>query len=141
MKKYEYLPHTADTKFRAYGKSLEEAFSNAATAMMNVMVEPGSVKSLVTKKITAKGDDTHSLLYDFLEKFLIIMDSKNLFLTTIKELKIAKKGSSYKLSATVMGDNAGKYETIGPQVKAITYNDMIIEEKKDKWMIQAIVDI
>ena len=39
MKKYEYLEHTADTKFRAYGETMEETFTNAALAMMNVMVD------------------------------------------------------------------------------------------------------
>jgi SHS2 domain-containing protein len=40
---YEYLEHTADVRFRAYGKSLEQAFENAALAMLNVMVETCSV--------------------------------------------------------------------------------------------------
>ena len=69
------------------------------------------------------------------------MDSENLFLTTIKELKITttttKKNGSYKLTATIAGDDAGRYETIGPQVKAITYNDMTVTDK----IAQAVVDI
>jgi len=141
MKRYEYLPHTADTKFRAYGKNLEEAFANSALAMMNVMVEVEKVKALTTKKISVEGTDLQSLLYNFLEQFLILMDSKNLFLTTIKELKISKKAKEYKLAATVAGDDAGKYETIGPQVKAITYNGMKIAQKENNCTIQAIVDI
>jgi len=141
MKKYEYLPHTADVKFRAYGKNLEETFSNAATAMMNIMVDTKKVKTATTKKIETEGDDLQSLLYNFLEQFLILMDSENLFLTTIKELKITttttKKNGSYKLTATIAGDDAGRYETIGPQVKAITYNDMTVTDK----IAQAVVDI
>ncbi|MBI2137782.1 archease [Candidatus Woesearchaeota archaeon] len=139
MKKYEYLPHTADVKFRAYGKNLEETFSNAATAMMNVMVDTKNVKAATAKKIKAEGDDLQALLYNFLEQFLILMDSENLFLTTIKTLKITtnKKNGSYKLTATIAGDDAGKYETTGPQVKAITYNDMTVTDK----MAQAVVDI
>ena len=62
MKKYEYLPHTADVKFRAYGKNLEETFSNAATAMMNIMVDTKKVKTATTKKIETEGDDLQSLL-------------------------------------------------------------------------------
>lgn len=141
MKKYEYLPHTADTKFLAYGKTLEEAFGNAALAMMNVMVEPKSVKAATAKKITAEGDDIKALLYNFLEEFLIIMDSKNLFLTTVKDLAITHRNGGYRLTATALGDDAGKYQTIGPQVKAITYNDMRIEEKEGECKIQAVVDI
>ncbi len=39
-KKYEFLYHIADAKFRAYGSTMEEAFENAALAMFNVMIIP-----------------------------------------------------------------------------------------------------
>ena len=39
QKQYEYLEHTADVKFLAYGKTLEEVFENAALAMFNVMID------------------------------------------------------------------------------------------------------
>ena len=137
--KYKYLSHTADTKFRAYGKNLEEAFTNAALALTNVMVE--SVKGEQTKKITAKGDDLQALLYDFLEKFLILLDSKNFFLSSVKKLKIIRKKKGYSLEAEVTGDNALNYETIGPQVKAVTYNSMLVDETKGKCMVQVVLDI
>lgn len=140
--RYKYLPHTADTKFRAYGKSLEEAFSNAALAMMNVMVDTAKVKGTTAKKITADGSDLQSLLYSFLEKFLILLDSKNFFLAEIKKIKISGKGGSgYKLAAEAVGDDAGKYETIGPQVKAVTYNDMVVDAEKDNCVVQVVLDI
>ena len=78
--KYEYLSHTADTKFKAYGKTLEEAFAKAALALTNVMVDSTKIQKKITKKIVARGDDLESLLYDFLEQFLIFLDSENFFL-------------------------------------------------------------
>ena len=134
---YEYLPHTADTKFRAYGNSLEEVFKTSARAMINVMVDVNVVKTKTVKTINAQGKDLQSLLYDFLEKFLIILDSENLFLTRVNQLKITKTDKGYTLIAEAWGDVANKYETIGPQVKAVTYNDMIVEEK----MAQVVLDI
>ncbi len=139
--KYKYLPHTADTKFRAYGKTLEEAFANAALAMTNVMVDTAQVKGKTAKKITADGSDLQSLLYSFLEKFLILLDSENFFLAEIKRISISKSSSGYKLTAEASGDDAANYETIGPQVKAVTYNDMIVEEKKSACMVQVVLDI
>ncbi len=139
--KYKYLPHTADTKFRAYGKTLEEAFTNAALAMTNVMVDTAMVEGRTAKKITADGSDLQSLLYSFLEKFLILMDSENFFLSAVTKIKIYGSSGNYQLEAAVKGDDAAKYETIGPQVKAVTYNDMIVEEKKGKCMVQVVLDI
>ena len=141
--KYKYLPHTADTKFRAFGKDLEEAFTNAALAMTNVMVDTSKVEGKTTKKIKAEGDDLQALLYNFLEQFLILLDAENFFLAMVKKIKIdkVKNGGGYDLTAEVTGDDAGKYETIGPQVKAVTYNDMVVDVEKDNCVVQVVVDI
>ena len=135
--KYEYLEHTADTKFRAYGQKLEETFCNAFLAMMNVMVDVSKIKCLKKKDIEASGDDLNSLMQHFLEQFLIIMDSENLFLACLEKIKISHSEKGYTLKAEASGDDAAKYETIGPQVKAVTYNDMIVGEK----MAQVVLDI
>ena len=42
--KFKYLEHTADCKFQAFGKTLEEAFTNSALAMSNVMHPPEKIK-------------------------------------------------------------------------------------------------
>ncbi|MBI3036668.1 archease [Candidatus Woesearchaeota archaeon] len=139
--KYEYLPHTADVKFLAYGKTLEEAFSNAAVAMFNVMVETAKVKPKTAKKIAAEGADLESLLQNFLEQFIILLDTDNFFLSKIKKIEIRKSSSKYSLNAVATGDEAKNYETIGPQVKACTYNSMLVQQKGKAWMVQVVVDI
>ena len=139
--KYEYLPHTADVKFRAYGKTLEEAFANAAFALYNVMVDTGKVKAKATKKIAAAGEDLPALLQQFLEQFIILLDTDNFFLSTIKKISIRSGKNNYELSAVAAGDEAKNYETIGPQVKACTYNSMLVKQEGKKWVVQVVVDI
>ncbi len=141
MKPYEYLPHTADVKFRAYGKTLEEAFENSATAMFNIMVETEKVKAKATKKIAAEGADLPALLQQFLEQFIILLDTDNFFLSKIKEISIKKSSSGYSLTAVAAGDEAKNYDTIGPQVKACTYNSMFVKQEGKKWVVQVVVDI
>lgn len=142
MKTYEYLPHTADVKFRAYGKTLEEAFANAALALYNVMVDTKDVKAKATKKIAAEGDDLPALLQQFLEQFIILLDTDNFFLSKIKKISIKKSSSgNYSLAAVAAGDEAKNYETIGPQVKACTYNSMLVQQKRKAWVVQVVVDI
>ena len=63
--RYEYLEHTADIKFQAFGKTMKEAFSNSAYAMMNVIFEE-KVREKIIKKIKINGIDEKSLLYNFL---------------------------------------------------------------------------
>src|SRR3989338_2624510 len=135
MKTYEYLPHTADVKFRAYGKSLEEVFENAAFALYNVMVDTKNVKAKVTKRIAAEGDDLPALLQSFLEQFIILLDTDNFFLEAVKRIEIKKSASGYSLAAVAAGDEAKNYETIGPQVKACTYNSMLVKQQGKQWIV------
>lgn len=142
MKKYIYLEHTADAKFQSFGKSLEEAFSNAALAMLNLMRKTSSVKATIKKEIKAKGKDREALLYNFLEEILFLLGSKNFLTCKIKSVKIKEIKKRYKLEAELLGDNASKYKFFG-EVKAITYNSMLIKEDKKtkKFIIQAVVDL
>ncbi|MFH0978070.1 MAG: archease [Candidatus Woesearchaeota archaeon] len=135
--RYEFFEHTADAKFRAYGKNLEEAFSNAAEAMFSVMVDCTKVKQTEEREISATGSDTKALLYNFLEELLFLLDSEGFFLHSVKSLKI--KGND--LVATVIGDASTEdYSTHG-DVKAVTYNEMEIEEKKGHCFVQVVVDV
>jgi len=131
--KYKYLEHTADIKFQAFGKSLEEAFSNSAYAMINIICEK-KVRERITKRIKVKGIDKKSLLYRFLEEILFLLNTKNFLLSKVKKIKI--KGN--ELTAVLTGDNLKNYK-LGLDVKAVTYNDMFIKEKP--FLIQVVLDI
>ncbi len=134
MKKFEFLEHTGDTKFKAFGKNLEECFSNAALAMFSIMVDYTKVKPKVEHKIKVKGSDLKSLLYNWLEELLFLVDAKGFLLNKIKSIKIDKK--KFTLEATVVGDKADDYETI-EWVKAPTYNDMEINDN----YVQVVLDL
>jgi SHS2 domain-containing protein len=138
--KYRYLEHTADAKFQAFGSTLEEAFENAALAMFNLMVKTEKVKPIIERKINIEANDKESLLYNFLEELLFILDSSGLVLNSFKNMKIRKINNHYELSTLFYGDKIESYEIFG-EVKAITYNDMSISKEKDKFIIQAVVDL
>lgn len=134
--KYKFLSHTADVKFRAYGKTLNSAFENSALAMFKTMY-PEKVKNKIEKKIKVKGKDFESLLYNFLEELLILLDSKDFFLSKVK-VKIDKK--TFSLEAIVYGDSTKNYE-ISLQVKAITYNEMVIKQIDGEYVCQVVLDV
>jgi len=142
MKNYIYLEHTADAKFQAFGKSLEEAFGNAALAMLNLMCDAKKARGKTSKKINAKGKDKEALLYSFLEEILFLLDSNNFLTCKVKSIKIKEIKKSYSLEAELLGDNASSCKFFG-EVKAITYNSMFIKEDKKtkKFIIQAVVDL
>ena len=141
MKPYEYFEHTADVKFRAHGKNLEEAFSNAAFAMFNVMINNEDVQPVMRKSISVNGKDLKALLYNFLEEILFLLDSEHFLLSKVDKIKIDRMSGAYVLTALIVGDKTGdKYETSG-DVKAITYNEMEIKEEQGGCSVQVVLDI
>ncbi|MBU0894930.1 MAG: archease [Nanoarchaeota archaeon] len=136
MVKFKFLEHTADIKFQAFGKSLEDVFKNSALAMFNAMYD-GKVQEKEKLKFKVKGKDLEALMYNFLEELLFLLDTKDFFLSKIK-VKINKDKKS--LIAEVVGNHAEDYE-IHIDVKAITYNEMFVKKIKDNWVSQVVLDV
>jgi len=136
MKKFEFLEHTADAKFLAYGKNLEEAFSNAAAALFTIMTDITKIKPKIKKHIVVNSSGKQAMLYDFLEELIFLMDTEAFLLHEVKNLKIT--GST--LDADAYGDKGDGYD-VHTQVKAITYNDMFIKEEEDLVTVQVVPDL
>ena len=145
--KYKFLKHTADIKFRAYGKSLNELFENSVEALLKSMTSDEVVEKK-KKKILAQGNDVESLLYNFLEELLILIDSENFLVSRANvqidcenfDLSHSSKNQKFKLSTTLYGDDAGKYD-VRTHVKAITYNEMFVKKVKNQFVCQVVVDV
>ncbi len=140
MERYRFLAHTADAKFQAYGETLEEAFSNAALAVASLMWDWEKVEKKLEYKIDVEGHDLQQLLNRFLEEILYLLDTKKFLLSSAEKLKIEKKEKEYTLQAVFKGDEYSDKYKIHGDVKAITYNEMEIEDK-GRFMVQVVVDI
>lgn len=151
MEKFKFLEHTADVEFEAYGKTLEQAFENAALAMFSVITEPEKVEPKIKKEFTVESEDLKSLLYDFLERFLVFQDSANLVFSKcrvfeIKKIRQIKKEKleeeTYTLEAEASGEEFSeeKHESRSA-VKAVTYHNMAIGRKNGIFFVHVILDI
>jgi len=143
---YHYIPHTADAKFEAFGKDISEAFKNAAFATYNIIIDTDIVKPVIKKTISIKAKRDFSLLYDFLEEFLFLLDTENFVLSDIESLDIHEGPGEYLLTCVCFGDSIfdedkiRKYEVEG-NVKSVTYNDMNIESRDDKVYVTVVIDL
>ena len=155
--KYEFLTHTADIKFKAYGKSIEEVFENSALALKESICGKVKIKANKKKEIKISGKDFESLLYKFLEEIIYLLEAENFVFSKIENLKIKDK----KLNAEIFGDNSKDYNFTN-SVKAVTYNEMSVENlqrvlhsscnpttgnrrssfrEKKKWIAQVVLDV
>ena len=139
-KGWEFFAHTADAKYEAYGKTLEELFKNAGLACFEVMTDTSIIKKEQSFPITIQAKRLESLLFDYLDELLFLMDTENIMVADISDIKITKE-EEYALKATVYGDNHKKYD-VTSDVKAITYSEMKIEQQADNsWTCTVVVDI
>ena len=137
---FKFLPHTADTKIIAEGVSLEKAFVESAMALKEVIADKIKIKSKTTKEIRVEGKDRESLLLEFLQEFLYFVDAENFVLSKIEKLEIKKAKTKLSLYAKITGDKASNYNFTN-EVKAVTYNEMLIKEEKNKTTIQFVLDV
>lgn len=134
--KFKFLEHTADIKFKAFGKDIEEVFNNSALALKEIICGKMRIEKKKEKTIKIKGRDFESLLYNFLEQIIYLLDADNFLISKIKEIKIKNFG----LKAVIAGDKASNYKFTN-NVKAVTYNEMFVKKEKGKWISQAVIDV
>lgn len=141
MKRFEFLEHTADIKFRAYGKSVEEAFENSVLALISYLAGSEKISAKEKKTISINGHDYESVLYSLLDELVFLLDAEG-FVASRSKISLNK----FELKAEVWGDRAKNYDL--DHIKAATYAEMHIKKmvpkqknSKEYWEVQAVLDV
>lgn len=137
MEKYEYFDATADIGFKAYGKTLNEAFENASIAMFNIITDTSDVcpKTEISFELTS--EDNVSLLYDYLEELLFHHEIDFMLFSEFH----VEIDENLHLKATMKGEEIDwdKHER-KTEIKAITFHRMDVIQT-DIVKLKAIVDL
>lgn len=138
---FRYIEHVSDAMVEAYGRTLGEAFAHSARGLVNLVCNVSKVDPHKIVSIETTGFDRKSLLYNWLEKVLLVLLIDNIILAKF-EVKIKRHKDKYHLFSTCKGDNflLQKHE-YKVEVKAITYHGMKISDKKGKVIIRFLVDL
>lgn len=76
--RYEEIEHTADVGIRAYGKTLDELFANAAEGMFSLIADLSNVKPVGEIEVRLTADDIPTLLLRWLTELLYIHETEKL---------------------------------------------------------------
>ena len=124
-RKYDIIDHTADIAIKTRGKSLNEAFENAAYAMFDTMCDASAVRPLSTKKVEVQANDLGQLLVDWLSELLFICDVDDMLFSEF-EVRI----SGTELTARAMGERMDSARHhLKTDIKAVTYHMLEVDEK------------
>jgi protein archease len=133
---FEEIPHTADVRFRAQAPTLDGLFSEAVSALMQVMFGPDR-KGGLERTVTLDADDRESLLRDFLSELLFISDTEGLVISTA-----AVRTDGKHLTATLTGEDFNpERHASGTEVKGISYSGLCITRDANGYMLDIVFDV
>lgn len=132
--KFKILPHTADLKIKASGKTKEELFSNMLNGMSQSQKPEIKSKEKIKREIKIKSLDLPSLLVDFLSEVLYLAQVNKEVYFKVRFKKI----SNNEIEGELIGQ---KVERFGEDIKAVTYHGLDVRQKKDVWEATLLFDI
>jgi len=135
---WEHFTHVADIGVRGFGRSMDEAFEQAALAMTAVITEPGSVRAVQAVDIDCQAPNPEILLADWLNALVFEMAIRHMLFSRF-EVRIAGQ----RLSAKAWGeavDNARHQPAA--EVKGATLSELTVaRDAEGQWRAQCIVDV
>ena len=153
MEKFKVLDVSGDIGLEAYGKTVPEAFVNAATGMYSLITNPKAVREKKTLTITAESISLDGLLVSWLNELIFHFDTYGFIgkKIVVDEFTPSLAGSpggeggekgSYSMRATISGEgfDSGRHEG-KLLIKAATYHRLKVEKKDARWQIDVIFDI
>lgn len=137
---YRFLDHMTDAVIEAYGETLEESFENAAKGVNDTMVDLKTVRPDREIRIAAEGHDLYSLLFDWLDKVMLLLVVDGIVMSEFS-VKI-KQENGYSLEGVAKGEQLNldrhRYKV---EIKAVTYHEMEIKQEKGKASVRFLLDL
>ncbi len=141
MGSFEFFEHQADMGIRGVGESWEEAFSQGAKALFQLMTRVDEVKPQKEVKVKVSAKDLDALFVEWLNELLSLKDLKEMFFSKF-EVKIKEEGSKFKLEGSAWGERMDlKRHEPKIEAKAATYSQLKSWKGDGKFYIQCIVDV
>jgi len=136
MKRFELIEHTADVGLVSHGKTLAEAFANAACGMFSIIAELDAVQETESRRVEIGEDDLEGLLFEWLNSLIYFFDVEMIL---FKRFDIMEFEDS-RLCAMCHGE---KYDPsrhrLKTGVKSATYH--MLEVDREKNQVQVVFDI
>ena len=138
MADWEHFSHVADIGVRGFGRSMDEAFEQAALALTAVITEPGSVRPVQAVDIACASPNPEILLADWLNALVFEMAIRHMLFSRF-EVRIAGQ----RLVAKAWGEpvDISRHQPAA-EVKGATLSELEVARGAGGcWRAQCIVDV
>lgn len=121
-------------KFLAYGTTLEEVFTNAAQALLQILTNPEKIETKQVRQIQLRAEDPKMLLFDWLEEILRLVRVESFVPAQARVVRVAKVGNQYVLKAKLQGDVTPDH--MYTDVRTIDHSDTFLDERGENYVAQ-----
>ncbi len=137
-KGYESFEVTADEGLRAWGKSMGEAFVNAARGMVDLIVDSKGLRPVESRRIQVEARDREALLVAWLSDLLYRFEVEGFLPVEYEMVSL----NDHRLEARLRGDilDPARHSVKG-LVKAATYHLLEVTQVDGRWQVQVVLDV
>ena len=132
----------ADVAFEAFGTDLEEVFTAAAGALLDVMVaERRTVVERLRKNVSITAESAEMLLFDFLQEIIFLKD-RDQTLLAVQRIEIEQHTNRCRLKAVLTGEQMDdtRHDLV-VDVKAVTMHQFGLTRMPSGWRARVVLDI
>jgi len=140
--RFDFLEHTADVYVRAHGKTMEEAYENAALSMFETITDTDKVAPAQEDTLEVEAEDQYALLYNWLEALLVKSETLDMLYSKFQITSWKETTEKFTFKAKIWGEKFNPQKH--PQkvaIKAVTYHRMVIIHEMDRVILEFILDI
>jgi SHS2 domain-containing protein len=138
---YKFIDHTADIACEVSGDTLEELFTASVEAWRSSVVKEANYCNRKIKKFKLKASSKEQLLVDLISELNFNLFTRKWFFNLVMDLEIKQKNDTWFLSIEIEGMPVLQDFKIKQEIKAITFHQMNIEKRENKYYTLIIFDI
>ena len=135
---HRLVPHTADIGLQAWGETLSQLFREAADGLTEVLVGRLPAAGRETRQLELSAASWEELLVSWLNEVLFLFDTRGFLPARFEILAL----EPFRLRARLHGEryDSERYP-LEHQVKAATYHQLQIEQRRNLWQTTIYLDL
>jgi SHS2 domain-containing protein len=138
MRTYSLRDHTADVAVEATAGTLGGVFAAVADGMAAAMVE-GEVPDVGRRfAFEEVAEDREAALYDYLDRLIYERDVREV-LPVDNDAEVTTADGEWRVAGSARGVPLDAVDA--RDLKAVTYSDMVIDERPDGWYAYVVFDV
>jgi SHS2 domain-containing protein len=137
---FESFDHTGDIGLTIRASSLEALFMEAATALMETIVDVGNVRATIAEPVDVVAPQLDLLLVEWLSELLYRFEARGL-LAARTDVGIDVSAQGCRLNGTLHGETLDPRHQVKVLVKAVTYHALSVQHTAAGWEARVVLDV